>query len=260
MEDKILEVAKSAAKEAGKQVMPLFGRASVVRAKESPTDIVSEADLVAENIIYSTLTQAFPDFNYLSEEREFIDKGSAYTWIIDPIDGTIQFVSGLDSWCIAIGLLKKGESLVGVVNMPIKDWLFYARQGKGAFLNGNKIKVSGQKEYDKAMVGFDVGHRGFRREDLLKNIAPQIDNVRYMPSFASAVAGEVFVARGILDAYIHHRCFVWDICAGAVIVKEAGGEVTDHQGKPLDFSKKENFFVLVSNGLLHDQILGALEK
>ena len=138
--------------------------------------------------------------------------------------------------------------------------MFWAIAGQGAFLNGGRISVSTQKEYDKALIGFDVGHRGHRKEDLLKTVAPQIDNVRYMPSYASSVFAQILVAKGSLDAYMHHRCFIWDICAGTVIVEEAGGKVTDHRGEPLDFNRKENLSVLASNGIMHNQILGAMNK
>lgn len=252
---KAFEIASLTAKEAGEKIKPLFRKVSVVRKKESPTDLCSEADLLAEEIIFSHLNNEFSQFNYLSEEREYLDKGSKYTWIVDPLDGSIPFIACLDYWAISIGLLKDGRPLLGVIYIPTKNWLFNAYLGNGSFLNGEKINVSKQMKLDNAIVGFDVGHRGYRADDLVRNIAPQIDNVRYMPSFACTSFGQVLVAKGIYDAYFHHRAFPWDFCAGTVIVQEAGGKVTDHEGLDLDWTKKDNMFLLASNGLIHDKIL-----
>ena len=260
IEDKALRFAGLAAREAGEKIIPLFGRVSVVREKESPTDLCSEADLLAEKTIFAHLGKEFPHFNYLSEEKEYLDRGSKYTWVIDPLDGSIPFIAGMEYWGISIGLLKDGKPIVGVINIPSKNWLFEARKNHGSFINKKRIKVSRQKELDKAIVGFDVGHRGERREDLTKNIAPLIDNVRYMPFFACSTFGQVLVALGIYDVYIHHRAFPWDFCAGAVIVEEAGGKVTDHKGDKLDWSKKDNMFLLASNGLIHNRLVRSINK
>lgn len=260
IEEKALRLAEKATKEAGRKILPLFGKVSAVSEKESPTDLCSEADLLAEKIISSTLTSGFPDFNYLSEEHELVDKDSEYTWVIDPLDGSIPFVSGLEYWGISIGLLKRKEPIAGVIYIPKRKWLVSARKKKGAFLNNQVISVSKNKNYDKAIIGFDVGHRGFRKKDLLKNIAPQIENVLYMPCFACTTFAQVLVAIGVYDAYLHHRAFPWDFCAGTIIIQEAGGKVTNHQGKPLNWSKKKNMFMLASNGLLHNKVLKAIRK
>lgn len=253
-----VEIVKRLVKKTEKKTVPVFGRVLDVHVKKSATDIYSEVDLLADEIIYSTLSLKFPDFNYLSEERKFIDKSSIYTWVVDPLDGSIAFISGLEYWGISIGLLKDKKPVLGVINIPSKGWLFSAIKGEGAFLNNKRVVVSKQRKYDKAIIGFDVGHRGDRKKDLLKSVVPQIDEVLYMPSFACATFGQVLVAKGVYDAYIHHRAFIWDICAGAIIVKEAGGRVTDHQGRPLDWRKKGNLFMLASNGILHERILQIL--
>jgi len=260
IEEEALRVAKLAAKRSGKKILPLFGKVLAVREKESPTDLCSEADLLAEKIVYATLSKEFPDFNYFSEEHELVDKDSEYTWVIDPLDGSIPFISGLEYWGISIGLLKGNNPITGVIYVPRKDWLVFAEEGKGAFLNGRPIIVSKNNHYDKAIIGFDLGHRGFRKKDLLKNIVSQVEKVRYMPSFACATFGQVLVATGVYDAYLHHRAFPWDFCAGAIIVQEAGGKVTDHRGNPLDWTKKDNLFLLASNGLLHEEIIRIINR
>ncbi len=255
IEKKTTEIASLTAKEAGKKIKPLFGKVSTVKEKEDFADLYSEADLLAEKIISAYLNKEFPQFNYLSEEKEYLDRGSEYTWIIDPLDGSIPFIAGLDYWGVSIGLLKDNKPVSGVIYIPSKDWLFRAYRGGGSFLNGKKVKVSKKRELEKAIVGFDVGNAGYRREGLIKNVASQIDNVRYMPSFACSTFGQVLVAKGIYDAYLHHRAFPWDFCAGTIIVQEAGGKVTDHEGLDLDWTKRDNLSLLASNGLIHEKIL-----
>lgn len=260
IEQKALEVAKITSQRAGKKILPLFGNVLVIGVKGSPTNIFSKADLQAEKVIHKGLENVFPEFNYLSEESEFIDNGSKYTWVIDPVDGSIPFVAGLEFWGISIGLLKEQEPIIGVINFPHKNWLTWAYKGKGAFLNGRKLRVSRENDYDKALIGFDLGHRDFRREDLLKSVSPQVESVRYMPSLACATYSQLLVAKGVYDAYIHPRPSIWDICAGAVIIQEAGGKVTDNRGEPIDWLKKKNLFIVASNGILHDSIIGALKQ
>ena len=251
----ILVAAESAVLEAGEKIKPLFGRVMGVKAKESPTDLYSDADLLAEETIFAALAKKFPKFNYRSEEREFIDRGSEYCWVVDPLDGSTAFIAGLDYWGISIGLLKGKKAVVGVIYIPAKDWLFRAGRGKGSWLNGKKMRVSKQGVMDKAMVGFDVGHRGYRAKDMVQNIVPLVDRVRYMPSFACSTFGQSLVALGTYDAYLHHRAYIWDFCAGSIIVEEAGGRVTDQRGKALDWSKVENMSMVCSNGLIHDKVL-----
>lgn len=130
VDKKATEIASLTAKEAGKKIKPFFGKVSVVREKEDPTDLCSEADLLAEKIIFSRLNREFPQFNYLSEGKEYLDRSSEYTWVIDPLDGSIPFIAGLDYWGVSIGLLKKDKPLSGVIYIPLggsgsttsRDW------------------------------------------------------------------------------------------------------------------------------------------
>jgi len=253
MQDKLLNKSIIAAKEAGNKASSLFGKIVNIKIKGAPTDICSKADLQSEDVIYKTLYD--DSLNYLSEERRYIDNKSEYTWVIDPLDGSIPFIAGMEYWGISIGLLKGNKPVLGVINIPSKDWLFYAVKGKGAFLNKSKINVSKEKEYKNSIVGYDVGHKGFRKTDLHKNISSQIEKVRYMPSYACTVYGQVLVAKGVFDAYLHHRAYIWDFCAGSVVVEEAGGKITDHKGKAVDWRKRENISILATNKLLHRKIL-----
>ncbi len=253
MQDKLLRKSITAATKAGNKASSLFGKIKNIRVKGVPTDICSEADLQSEEIIFKYLYD--DSFNYLSEERKFIDNNSKYTWIIDPLDGSIPFIAGMEYWGISIGLLKNSKPVLGVINIPSKNWLFHATKGGGGFLNYKKINVSKKKDYQDSIVGFDVGHKGFRKKDLQRNISSQIEMVRYMPSYACTVYGQVLVAKGVYDAYLHHRAYVWDFCAGSIIIEESGGKVTDQKGKAVDWSKRDNISILATNKLLHSRIL-----
>lgn len=259
-EQKALKFAKKASIKASEKILPLFGKVKATKFKKSKTDIYSEADLLAETAISTILKTEFPRYNYLSEERGLTDNKSDYTWVVDPLDGSIPFVAGMDSWGISIGLLKGNRPVVGVINIPSQKWLVTSLVGKGTFLNGEKISVSKQNKYDQSIVGFDVGHRGKREKDLIKNVASQIDKVRYMPSLACTTFGQVLVAKGTYDAYFHHRAFVWDFCAGVLIIQEAGGKVTGHKGTSVDLTKRDNISILASNRLIHNKILSVLKS
>lgn len=260
IEEKALKLAKKAAREAGKKIVPLFGKHLAVKEKGDAADIYTEADLLSDETILSILSSGFADFNYLSEERQFIDRGSEFTWVVDPVDGSIPFVTGLDYWGISIGLLKNNKPVVGVIYFPLKSELFSARWSNGSFLNGKRVAVSKKSEYSQAIIGFDVGHLKGRKGDITKGVLPQIEKVRYMPCLGCAVLGHAMTARGIYDAYLEYRTFIWDCLAGALIIQEAGGKVTDQAGKPLDWTKHDNYSLIASNGLIHKDILKVINS
>src|SRR3989344_8884472 len=137
----MLEVAKKAANEAGEVVLKLRDNLKV-KTKSNDSDVLTQADLASEKIILATLKSSFPKYNYLSEEVGKEDNKSEYTWVIDPIDGTLSYASGLPFFGISIGLLKNNKPFIGVINLPALKSLYWAENGKGAFLNGKRIKVS----------------------------------------------------------------------------------------------------------------------
>jgi len=254
----MIEIAKKAALEAGKEVLLLRSKGLSFRNKKRLADFVTDADIASEKIILEKLQQNFSRHNFLSEEIGKIDNQSNYTWVIDPLDGTIPFSSGLPIFGISIGLLKNNQPILGVINMPELNNLFWAERKKGAFLNGKRIYVSKNKELLKSVIGFEVGYVGGRRKQVEKLLSPMADKVRYPLMLGCASAGVAFVSSGVLNAYLH-TAHPWDFLAGAVIVKEAGGKVTDFQGKPIDWAK-DWISLAASNGLIHDKILNLIEK
>ena len=259
MNDEFLKVAKQAALEAGKVILKYYGKDQYKNVKhEDPTDYVTEADLAAERVIVKILTSSFPDHNLIAEEEAKIDKKSEFTWVIDPLDGSISFGSGVPYFSVSIGLLERGTPILGVVyNVSFKK-LYWAEKGQGAYLNGKAIRVS-KKESLKESVGvFDFGHNVKRQYKLDLYVNKLITKIGYIYSFGSAAASLGMIAEGVLDLDINHA-YPWDFAGGAVIVREAGGKVTDFEGNEPAWNK-ERLNIIASNGLIHEQILEALKK
>ena len=256
-----LKTARKGVEAGGRIAMHYFRKGGIIaREKKTASDIVTEVDEKSGKEIISIISRDFPDDSILTEEEEFMERKSEFTWIVDDIDGTNPFRFGLPNFGISVGCLYKGEPYLGAINLPFYKEVYSAEKGKGAFLNNTKINVNKIEELKKARLCIDYGHFGFRRKDLLDTGAKLIENCLYIDSYGCAVEGLCFVACGRVSAYLHHRAYPWDYCAGTVIVQEAGGKVTDHQGKALDWTKKDNMFILASNRFLHEQILSLIKK
>src|SRR3989304_3479707 len=229
----MLDVVKTAAIHAGRKVLLKRPKGLTYTSKERLGDFATDADTDSQTIIITELQRRFPRHNFVAEEDSLrVDNHSEYTWVIDPLDGTIPDSSGLPIFGISIGLLKDSKPVLGVVNLPQQGWLFWAEKAKGAFMNGERIRVSDKKELIKCVVGFDYAYPGMRQEELTALISPVVDKVRYPPMLGSAVAACSFVAKGILDGYLH-SAHPWDYAAAAVLVTETGGRVSDFQGQPI---------------------------
>lgn len=258
-ESKFLKVAKQAALEAGKIISNYIGKKDKTNIKnDDKSDLVTQADIEAEKKIVEILTENFPDHNIIAEENTRLDKGSEFTWAIDPLDGTISFVTGIPYFSVGIGLLKGDKPILGVIYHISEDKLYYALEGKGTYLNGKLIHVSHKKDLDESVLVFDFGHRARREEKFSSYIEPLKNKIGYMFSLGGFSASLGGVANGILDGAVASG-WLWDFVAGTVIVREAGGKVTDFSGNEPDWTK-ERLSIVASNGLIHDQILEALRK
>lgn len=258
MEEKFLKIAKQAALEAGKIISKYSGKKHrlVLKGGDS-SNFATRADIEAEEKIVEILTKNFPTHSIIAEEKTRIKNESAYTWVIDPVDGTFSFVHGIPYFSVSIGLLLDNQPFLGVINNVSGKELFYAQKDKGAFLNGKSIRVSKIKNLDESACGLDFGHKNTRSGNLDKYVIPLMSKIGYPYSVGSAVASQALVAKGILDGYVN-EAWIWDYVAGAVIVREAGGKVTDFEGKEPDWSK-DRLSIVASNGLIHNQILEALK-
>lgn len=259
MNNNFLKIAKKAALEAGDFIFSLFGKNIVLTLKNGDSsNLVTKADLGAEEIIVKLIKKNFPNHNIIAEESDKIDQSSNFTWIIDPLDGSTSFASGVPNFAVSIGLLKDGNPFLGVVNWISQKELYWAEKGKGAYLNGKKISVRKTKKLEDGVMGFSVGTRGRREEKLKTYILPLFSKVRYPYILGSIAIDLALTSKGTFDGAVGQG-FIWDFIGGAAIILEAGGKVTDMEGKEPDWSK-DRLNIVVSNGLIHDQILEAIKK
>lgn len=258
MEDQFLKIAKQAALEAGEIIKKYSGKDQYKNVKhEDPTDYATEADLEAEKTIIKILNTNFPDHNIVAEESGSKDQKSKYTWVIDPLDGSISFGSGIPYFSVSIGLLEAGKPILGVVyNISFKQ-LYWAQKGSGAFLDGKPLQVSQKKGLTESVGALDFGHNIQRQHKLDIYVNKLLPKIGYIYSLGSAAASLGMLSEGILDLYVNYS-YPWDFVAGVVIIREAGGRVSDFEGNEPDWNS-ERLNIVASNGFIHDQILKELK-
>lgn len=250
-----LNVMCNAAFQAARGLVRDFGEVEHLQvSRKGPGDFVSTADKKAEDTLYKELKKARPSYGFLMEESGEIKGESEYTWIIDPLDGTTNFLHGIPHFAISIGLQKEKELIAGVIYDPIKDELFYAEKGGGAFLNERRLRVSARSQLGDALlatgVPFAIHSENIRDKFLntMKEIMPQVAGIRRQGAASLDLA---YVAAGRYEGYWEASLFPWDVAAGIIIVREAGGYVCDLQGG-------EDFFglnsILASNQALYKSL------
>jgi myo-inositol-1(or 4)-monophosphatase len=228
-----------------------------VHAKGEAYNLVTEADLAAEKLIISRITEAFPGHTILAEETAASAEAAEDMWVIDPLDGTNNFAHSFPFFCVSIAYCRSGEPVVGVVYDPLRDELFSAERGKGAFLNDRPIRVSSGSD-----LGESVLATGFfyDRGDMMRRTLQQIQTffekpIRGIRRTGSAALDQCYVAAGRLDGFWELRLSPWDYAAGALIIAEAGGRMTSIEGKPFDLFMRN---VLASNGRIHVDMLSVV--
>ena len=224
-----------AARAASKGLRRDFGEVENLQvSRKGPGDFVTAADKRAEETIYQELSKARPGYGFLMEERGEVEgTDKSHRWVVDPLDGTSNFMHGVPHFAISIGLERDGQPVAGVIYNPISDDLFYAEKGKAAFHNDRRMRVSARRGLADALIATGVPHRGrpghaqFLTE--LHRVMPLVSGVR---RFGSAALDLAWVAAGRYDAFWERALSPWDIAAGVVIVREAGGLVRDADGGP----------------------------
>ncbi|KEP63322.1 UNVERIFIED_CONTAM: inositol(myo)-1(or 4)-monophosphatase 2, putative [Hammondia hammondi] len=250
-----VEFVQAIAREAGEILRTFFyDRNKKVDTKDSPADLVTEYDRAIEDHLKKRIHEAFPTHQFLCEESSTLSDclTDAPTWVIDPIDGTTNFVHSIPHTCVSIGFAVNKQVLIGVVYAPILEELFTAEKGKGAYLNGERIHTSGRRDPSRAVVccGFSVSSlrkigmpnvdpvaQAAAREvekSVMNNVTYCVHNCRDVRHYGSAALELCYVAAGRLDAYQALNPKEWDLAAGVLIVEEAGGCVIDFDGKPLE--------------------------
>jgi myo-inositol-1(or 4)-monophosphatase len=262
-------VAINIASKAGEWVKSKIGTFSSLDYKSSHHDLVTEVDKGSETLIRNLLRTHFPTHSVLGEEgvepgpeaskNALIEAGEAeYLWIVDPIDGTTNFVHGFPFYSVSIALAHRGEVIVGVVYDPSKDEMFVAEKGKGAYLRGKRMKVSKDNSLSQSLIatGFPADHVGALPVNMtgLHAIAPKVRNIRVSGSAALHLA---YVAAGRLSGFWEIGLNSWDMAAGILLIQESGGQVSDTIGNAYSLSVRN---VLATNGFVHKELQDELER
>lgn len=254
---KYTEVAVLAAKAAGKIHKQYFNKRFSVKTKNSSFDLVTTADLVSEKKIISVIRKHFPEHNFLAEEKRYKKTNSKYTWIIDPLDGTNNFVFGMPIFSVSIACARGNQLITGVVYDAMRDELFLAEAGRGAFMNGKRIRVNSISKLNKSLLitGFYYD-RGKKMVEGLEKIKQffyrSIVGIRRL---GSAALDLCYVACGRAAGFWEFELNPWDFAAGKLIIKEAGGAFSDKHDKSVPLKKS---FIVASNGKIHQKMLSVL--
>jgi myo-inositol-1(or 4)-monophosphatase len=232
-----------AAEKASKSVIRDFGEVEKLQvSKKGPYDFVTKTDKHVEKILIEELSKTKKNYSFLSEEVGSIkNKDQENVWIIDPIDGTTNFLHGIPHFAICIALQSKKEIVSGLIFDPIKDEMFFAEKNKGAFLNNHRLRVSNKNSIEDCL--FSSNHEGVKFSDL---------NMRYGGCAALDLA---YVASGRLDGFFHNKINLWDVAAGALLVEEAGGIVNDLNQYPIN-----KIDIKASSTSINDQMLKSLKN
>ena len=238
-----LNIMIKAAEKASKSLVRDFGEVEKLQvSKKGPRDFVTKTDKNVEKILIEELSKIKKNYSILSEEIGKIEnKDSENVWIIDPIDGTTNFLHGIPHFAICIALESKKEIISGLIYDPIKDEMFYAEKNKGSYLNNQRLRVSNKNSLDECL--FSSNQEGIKFSNL---------NMRYSGCAALDLA---YVASGRLDGFFHNKINIWDIAAGALLVEEAGGIVND-----LVKFNPNNIDIRASSGAINDKMLENLKN
>ncbi len=243
--------AVKAAEEAGRKLMSAWKQQKETSMTKEGGSLQLVMDKVCEEGIIGALKKDYPDYNYLSEECGAEEKGSDCTWIIDPLDGTHNYFFSIPMFGVAIALQEGDEVTVGVIHLPYFNQTLWAEKGKGAYLNDKRIQVSDTDDLSKAMMLYDSAFYR-KRHEMLDYFTKLMNSVFGTRILGSASIEFAMVARGKADFFVGHSTLPWDIAAGALIVEEAGGKVTDFEGNPWSPNSK-NF--VAANRKLHPKVM-----
>lgn len=256
----LLNVMTAAAQKAARRMTRDFGEVENLQvSKKGPADFVSMADQKAEDTLVKELQKARPDYGFILEENADIEgKDSSNTWVIDPLDGTTNFLHGIPHFAISIALVRDGDVFAGVVYNPITDEMFWAEKGQGAFLNGRRLRVSARSEMPECLFATGIPFFGKQKDE--ERYLGRIDAVTQRSSgirrFGAAALDLAYVAAARYDGYWECGLQSWDIAAGIVLVREAGGFVSDIQGKK---NMLESGSIVAATDKMHSPLLKLLK-
>ena len=243
------ELAIEVSKDAGRMLLRNFGKISHIKTK-SDRNLVTDIDLKADEIITSKIKRYFKADNIISEESPLTDFKSDYTWIIDPLDGTHNYIHNIDIFGVSVGVAFKEEGVIGIIYMPCTDELYVASKGGSAYCNKRRIYVS-ERDINSATVVFDSSIR-YNKKVMLKDLGEVSDRVFNVRMLGSTARSLTYIAEGKVEAEIEYNDEVWDYAAGLLLVEEAGGLSTDFKGNRWNIKTKG---YIASNKRVHQGIL-----
>jgi myo-inositol-1(or 4)-monophosphatase len=254
----LIQVMIKAARKAARGLARDFGEVAELQvSRKGPADYVSAADTKAEQVIFEALTEARPGYGFLGEERGWIEgSDKTHRWIVDPLDGTTNFLHSIPHFCTTIALEREGAVVAGVTYNPATQDTFWSEKGRGTFLNDKRLRVAARRNLVDCVIATGIpfagrpGHTQTLKD--LHQIAPRVSGIR---RFGSAALDLAYVAAGRFDGYWERDLKAWDIAAGALMVLEAGGTVSNMIGERMDLSVGD---VVVANPDLHPLLIERL--
>jgi myo-inositol-1(or 4)-monophosphatase len=256
----LLNVMVQAAMKAGRSLSRDFGEVQNLQVSlKGPADYVSQADHRSEEILHAELSKARPGYSFLMEERGVVaGDDDQHRWLVDPLDGTTNFLHGLPIFSISIALERQGQIVAGIIYNPAMDELYTAERGGGAFMNDRRLRVAARTKLSDALIGTGIPHlgRGHHGNYLveLRNVMAEAAGVRRLGSAALDLA---YVAAGRMDGFWEEPLSPWDIAAGILMVREAGGFVSDRAGGQDMFAKSQ---IVAGNETIHRALVKTLNK
>ena len=254
-----INVLVKACRKASKTLIRDFGEIENLQVSlKGPGDFVTSSDKKVEKILIDELQKARPNYSILSEEVGEINNDESFKWIIDPIDGTANFLHGIPHFAISIGLEHEGRIICGIVYDPIKDEMFVAEKGNGAYLNNKKIRVSARSQLKDCIIFTGGPKKEAKNRDLALKEYNNFSSKVLLPirKLGSASLDMAYVAAGRCDGFWQRNLNYWDIAAGIILVKESGGFVTDFLGEN---KYKENKTILVTNSKINNEMIEVLK-
>jgi len=259
------KVAERIAKSAGELILTFRGKTLKTKSKTNALDIVTEADLASEAFILKEIHKEFPDHDFLSEESGAGGSRSPFRWIIDPIDGTREFASGMPLFAVLLGLEYNGETIVNSVSMPVMQELYSCAKGLGTSLNGRSIRVSQQTQLKESMV-YVHPPKYSMAEPAFQSIWRMMSRIARSTYRLQAGSYDMYylswIARGAWEGFILPVNYPkwWDVGTCMLLVQEAGGKVTTFMGNPVTEENYKKEGILATNGKIHDQLLAIIQK
>lgn len=240
-------------RKAGDILLSFFGK-KLERKMKPDHGFATEADLTSEKYLIEALGELLPEASFCAEESgKFGSESSEYCWVIDPLDGTTNFVHGLPYFCVSVALVYRGQPIVAVTYQPTTDEFYFAQKGEGAWLNDKKISVSHPKSLSHALIGCSLPYRS--KVDALEVVQQIVGHVYGVRHYGAAALDLAYVSVGRFDGVLFMDLAWWDVAAGILLITEAGGKITDFEGKPIgpDYAS-----CVAGSSLVHQELLSLL--